>query len=177
MMQLRSVILIFALVTPSTALALQEGEEGPSLLKELSMKLLEANALSGEYEDFVVEGTQHDVTGVEQSTCYYRVRAANTAVTSVNSNTIMVLLVGIDDASTGIDPVRIIARRGGIMVEVLYEAYRNSELMIYNLLGQPVVSCKLAGTSQYIPLYTRSQVLVVRIQNASQSFSRKLVVR
>jgi hypothetical protein len=130
----------------------------------------------GEYEDFLVEGTQHDVTGVEQSTCYYRVRAANAAVTSVNSNTVMVLLVGIDDESTGIDPVRIIAQREGIMVEVLDKAYRDSELMIYNLLGQPVVSWKLAGASQYIPVETRGQVLIVKIQKANISYTKKLML-
>ena len=130
---------------------------------------------AGEYEDYPVSDTSYEVTGVLDD-CYYRVRAANSAVTSVNSHTKQVILTVVQEQLL-IEPVIIIQMNQGLRVEILSDEFKNSKLGIYNLLGQHISSHQLTDISNYIPIKDRDQILIIRIQSGNKVFCKKLMLR
>jgi len=76
-----------------------------------------------------------------------------------------------------IDPIQIILAYQGIYIKILDDAFQNSELLIYNILGQPLIAAKLNSKSNYIPIESRDQLLILRIQSGKRSYSEKLMLR
>jgi len=130
----------------------------------------------GEYEDYHVAGTSYDVEVEEAEVCYFRVRSYNDNFTSPNSNIIEVQFVGLKEHPETI-PILIIPARQGIRIEIIERAFLDSSLYIYNLKGQTLMARQLNYESNYIPIESRDQVLILKVQSGKRSYSEKLMLR
>jgi len=131
---------------------------------------------AGVYEDFIVNNTSLEVENITGD-CYYRVRAANPEVTSDNSNEVFVDII----TSVREDPfngnIRVITLSEGIRIEILNKEFSNSELSFYNMHGQKLLTRRLTIGSNYIPLDTQQQLLILCIRNENKTYAEKIMLR
>jgi len=134
-------------------------------------------ALDPDFEDIVYENIQIEddtnylIENATQPNYYYRVRSYNTALTSVNSNVIQVIIVSIPDFS---NKLQVYSYSGQLHINASEKMSFPGQIRVYNASGKLIMQQFFNGQNNTIQLEASHQILIVKVLLNGKIYHRKL---
>jgi hypothetical protein len=137
-----------------------------------------ADFVPGYESVYVWSNLGYPVYGLQQdSTYYYRLRALNTIDTSDYSNVISVITTYVGILDKPVDHVNIYSYQSDLMIQYDRSSIDDGHVMVFTLLGQPLVSRKLENkVLNRITLPVEHTAVIVRLMINGQLYTKKVLV-
>jgi len=128
------------------------------------------------YNSIIVNGTDYLVEGLDFNTeYYYRVRSANAALLSGNSNTMGNDII-IRTRENFLSEPLIYSMNGKVKVEISDKDHNPIDLQIYDLSGRLIQNHRIQSGSNTINLNLSNQIIIIKVLIEGKAYQQKLFI-